>query len=70
MTARNTEFIGVRLPANLRKILQEYIILDTHMSESEFVRAAIREKLQREAPQLKARMMRINGQSQLPEQEA
>jgi len=69
LTVRNTEFLGVRLPANLRKILQEYIVLDTHMSESEFVRQAIREKLQREAPQLKQRLMDANERHHLQEKE-
>ena len=45
-------FIGVKLPLTMKKLVGRVIELDTHISESEFVRAAIREKITREAPDL------------------
>lgn len=57
-TRKSTEHLGIRLPRNLKKLLSEYIILDTHMNESEFVRQAIREKLERDAPQLRQLLLK------------
>ncbi|MCJ7761652.1 ribbon-helix-helix domain-containing protein [Candidatus Bathyarchaeota archaeon] len=44
--------INARIPASLKGLMQKFVALDSHMSESELVRDAIREKIQREAPQL------------------
>ena len=32
--------------------MQKFITMDTHLNESDFIRAAIREKIRNEAPQL------------------
>ena len=45
-------YVTARLPGKLREILRAHVARDTHMNESEFVRAAVREKLQREAGDL------------------
>ena len=45
-------YITARVPAKLREILRAQVLRDTHMNESEFVREAVREKLQREAGDL------------------
>jgi len=44
--AKNQERIAIRLPIPLRKAMKSYVEADTHMNESDFVRAAIREKLE------------------------
>ncbi len=53
-------YLSVRVPTKLRDILRAHVGRDTHMNNSEFVREAIREKLQREASDLYARMVRAN----------
>jgi Arc/MetJ-type ribon-helix-helix transcriptional regulator len=45
-------YLTARVPAKLREILKAHVHRDTHMNESEFVREAVREKLQREASDL------------------
>lgn len=44
--------INVRVPQTLKKLMEKFVILDSHMNESDLVRDAIREKIQREAPEL------------------
>lgn len=44
--------MNIRLPFTLKELVKRFVSMDTHMNESEFVRDAIREKLQREAPKL------------------
>ena len=51
-------FVSARVPAKLRQILRAHVGRDTHMNESEFVREAVREKLQREAPDLYQKLVR------------
>lgn len=40
-----TKYMGVRIPVTLDKAMDEYIRRDTHMSKSDLVRSAIRDKL-------------------------
>lgn len=47
-----TEFLGLRISKTLVDLIKEHIELDTHMSVSDFVRDAIRDKLKSEAPEL------------------
>lgn len=47
-----TVVIGVRIPIKLKEMLEEYIRKDTHINVSDFLRTAIREKLQRDYPRL------------------
>lgn len=42
----------VRVPKTLRDLIRQHIELDTHINESEFVRDALREKIQRECPDI------------------
>jgi Arc/MetJ-type ribon-helix-helix transcriptional regulator len=44
--------VGAKVDENLARALRNYIALDTHISTSEFVRDAVREKLEREAEKL------------------
>jgi len=54
-------YLGERVPGTLRDILKAHVLRDTHMSESEFIRDAVREKLQREAPDLFDQIVKRNG---------
>lgn len=51
-------YITARVPGKLREILRAHVLRDTHMSESEFVREAVREKLQHEAGDLYESLVR------------
>lgn len=54
-------YLTARLPAKLSHILKAHVSRDTHMNESEFVRDAIREKLQREAGDLYESIVHESG---------
>ena len=44
--------LNVRIPKGLKELMSEYIELDAHKDISEFTRDALREKIQRDAPNL------------------
>ena len=44
--------ISARVPIPLKKLIAKYISLDTHINESDFIRDALREKIQKDAPEL------------------
>jgi Arc/MetJ-type ribon-helix-helix transcriptional regulator len=44
--------LNVRIPRTLKKLMKEYIKLNAHKDISEFTRDALREKIQRDAPNL------------------
>lgn len=49
--------ISTRVTDNLAEAIQEYLRMDAHVSPSDFVRDAIREKLKRDVPQLYESML-------------
>lgn len=50
--------ISARIPFNLKKLMQKFVMLDTHINESDFIRDAIREKIHRDAPELYGQLFR------------
>ena len=49
----NKDLVGIRLPPNLSKLINRFLETSaTYLNISEFARAALREKIQREAPWL------------------
>jgi hypothetical protein len=56
MAKEKDVIIAFRAPATLRDIVEQFILLDTHMNESDFCRDAVRQKIQREAPDLYKRL--------------
>ena len=48
MGSKKTEIVHSRIPLLLRQKMGEIIKRDSYVSESDFIRAAIREKLQEE----------------------
>ena len=54
--SKNEVRINARIPRNLKDLMQQFIARDTHINESDLVRDAIREKIQREAPDLYRRL--------------
>ena len=49
---RETETVSSKIPKKLGDAMRKMIQMDTHLTESEFIRAAIREKMIRDAPHL------------------
>ena len=52
MEKREVSTVNFKLPKTLKEVVKKFIHLDTHMNESDFYRAAAREKVEREAPRL------------------
>ena len=48
----NDVIISARIPKTLKKLIETYVAQDAHLNESDLIRDAIREKIQREAPEL------------------
>jgi hypothetical protein len=58
VTKKELANLNVRLPATLRKLIEEYVKRDMHTNASEFTRDALREKLAKDAPELYARFFK------------
>lgn len=67
MVVKDAVTVGSRIPAKLRELMQTYIRHDTHLNESDFIRAAIREKIERDAPELMEDMFVGANTSQAPQ---
>jgi len=52
MEKRKDAFVAARVPRTLKELIQKIVSLDAHLNEADFVRDAIREKIQRDAPEL------------------
>lgn len=50
--------INARIPYTLKKLMERFVTLDSHINESDLIRDAIREKIQREAPELYAQLFK------------
>ena len=44
--------INARVPLSLKRLMQQFVAKDTHINESDLIRDSIREKIQRDAPEL------------------
>lgn len=49
---KNNVTVAAKITENMRAAMRKFIAMDTHLNESDFIRAAIREKIKREAPHL------------------
>lgn len=47
-----TTLIGFRVTKKFKDLMHQYILKDTHVNLSDFIRSAIREKIQRDYPEL------------------
>lgn len=61
MKAKNTEVVTARITSKTKKMIAEFIQRDMHLNESDFLRAAIREKLKNDAPDLFEEMMKAEA---------
>jgi Arc/MetJ-type ribon-helix-helix transcriptional regulator len=48
--------IAARVPLKLKKLMEQFVAQDLHINESDLIRDAIREKIQRDAPELYKRL--------------
>ena len=58
MRKQKDAFIPRRVPRTLKELVEKIIEVDAHINESDFVRDAIREKIQRDAPHLYAQLFK------------
>lgn len=56
---KETAFIGVKIPKTLRELIEKYVLVATYQNFSEFVRDAIRQKIQRDAPELYKQVFQV-----------
>jgi hypothetical protein len=56
---KNEVIIAARIPRTLRRLMEQFITRDTHMGLSDLIRDAVREKIQREAPELYSKLFRV-----------
>jgi len=52
MVKRELTNINIRVPKNLKELIEKYVNADLHTNLSEFTREALREKIKRDAPEL------------------
>lgn len=59
MTEQSGEYpiIGVRFSPRLKRVIDRYLELGAHLTYSDLVRDAVREKLREEAPELYSQML-------------
>jgi len=55
-TEIETQVLSVRITKTMAKLILSYLRIDTHVSKSDFLRDAVREKIKRDAPQLYAQL--------------
>jgi Arc/MetJ-type ribon-helix-helix transcriptional regulator len=51
-TQKEEAAISARIPRTLKDLMKKFVSMDAHINESDFIRDAIREKIQRDAPHL------------------
>ncbi|MCK4266575.1 MAG: hypothetical protein KAX31_04785 [Thermoplasmata archaeon] len=61
--SKETVNINVRVTSTLKKIIEKYIDMDTHINLSDFARDALREKIKRDAPHFFVEMFREKPES-------
>ena len=55
-TEIENQVLSVRVTKSMVNIIWKYLQIDTHVSKSDFVRDALREKIKRDTPQLYAEL--------------
>jgi hypothetical protein len=58
--AEDLEVISVKVTKQLAQMIKQYMELDTHVTLSDFVRDAIRDKIKTDAPWLYEKMLKKN----------
>ena len=52
------EVISTKVTRKFNIVIEKFLVMDSHVTKSDLVRDAIREKIKREAPQLLDEMMK------------
>ena len=52
------EVISTKVTRKFNIVIEKFLVMDSHVTKSDLVRDAIREKIKREAPQLLEEMMK------------
>jgi len=58
MKDQRTKVVATRITINLAKLIEDHCKGDSHVNTADFVRDAIREKLQRDAPEHYHKLLR------------
>jgi Arc/MetJ-type ribon-helix-helix transcriptional regulator len=51
-TRKSLVQVSFRIPKTLKEVIEQYVKSDLHVNASDFFREALREKIQRDAPEL------------------
>jgi Arc/MetJ-type ribon-helix-helix transcriptional regulator len=65
MEEEQLEVISVRVTKPLFELIKEYMKLDAHVTLSDFVRDAIRDKIKNDAPWLYEKMLKRNMEPEI-----
>lgn len=63
ITVQLNPTVSARITRPLRELMSEYLKNDAHISEGDFIRDAIREKIRRDTPELYDRMLQRKGKN-------
>ena len=55
---KELETLNVRVPATLKGLIAEFVLKDCHTNISDFTRDALRQKLEKDAPELYSKLFR------------
>jgi len=69
MNRKNDVGIGARVPRTLKKLMEQFVSRDTHINESDLIRDALREKIQRDAPDLYKQLFVVIPTAPEPEEQ-
>lgn len=61
MTKEKTRVMATRVTERFAKLIEEYCRQDAHVNAADLIRDALREKIQREAPELYRQLFRQGG---------
>lgn len=49
---QDLDVLSVRITKSMTRIIDKFLVIDSHVTKSDFVRDAIRDKIRKEAPHL------------------
>jgi len=56
--------VSVKITKPLSDLIQRYLEIDAHVTKSDFIRDAIREKIKRDVPELYEELFKVNEASE------
>jgi len=64
--SKNEVKVTIRMPRTLKELMTQFVAMDAHMNESDLVRDAVRQKIQKEAPELYKQLFNGRIQKEAP----